>query len=341
MALVTAFQYGSVVMFWLLAVNAWREGHRWLATLVWGIVFGFLVEWHNVSETPAPYDYPGCAATAPSGTWCLGHVAIWVPIGWGSILYLATWSAQRLRVNRWVKPVAAGFLAVIVDLSLDPVATSTKLWHWNTKNGEVLVFGLVPFDNFLGWYLIVILYALVAREGLRYAGRYAMRKHGGRRSFWLDVAVPGLAALLALVVYLAVSAVAAKLGEGADDGTGAGSIFIAVSLIAATFTWVYTLRSRRDHNPNWAPLVIPAAFHAVCMAIVVASGLWKEQPALLIAIPANLFMGLLLFAWPSLDSLLGRPAPLPISVLGAPPSLRKPRHPYPEHPDGVEDAQSG
>ena len=45
---ITAFQVGSLIVLWLTALNAWRQGHRWLATLVWGVGFGFLVERYTV-----------------------------------------------------------------------------------------------------------------------------------------------------------------------------------------------------------------------------------------------------------------------------------------------------
>jgi hypothetical protein len=315
---ITAFQVGSLIVLWLTALNAWRQGHRWLATLAWGVVFGFLVECYNVHCNTAGYYYPACRLGPNPGdggkTWCVAGVPTWIPIGWGCIVYLSAWTAQRLRISGWAKPVVAAFLAVNLDLTLDPVATHLQFWRWCAPPPSTLpcidpphpfyLYGVVPFDNFLGWYIIVFVYTLVARLGLRFVNR-RLGEGTGVRNHWLDVILPGVAALLAFGGYLIVRYIATgNKGYQSDSGGIAAMIFIVVSVVAAAITWVSTLRSARDHNPNWAPLVIPALVQVGCFVLALTSGFWKLQPAILVAIPANLVTGLVIFAWPSLESLI-------------------------------------
>jgi uncharacterized membrane protein len=299
-----AFQISIAIAFWLLFVNAKREGARWLWTLLWGIVFGYIVETVNVHQTSPPplYEYPDCLVDGH--TVCVTKVAAWVPIGWGEILYMATWTSQRLRIKRWAKPVAAAFLAVNFDLTLDPVAQATGLWCWfPTDNNKVNLFN-VPFDNFLAWFFFVTIYASCVRIFLR----KATPKDGALRKPWVDFWMAGLATLMALGGFMLVKMLSGHLSVYShDDGTLAGKIFIGVAVGASLFTWFHALGSRRDRSVNWAPLAIPAYFHALSLVLVVATGVWKDNPAVVIAIPSNLMIGFLLYAWPSLESLVRSP----------------------------------
>jgi uncharacterized membrane protein len=336
-----AFQIGIAITLWLLIVNARREGHRWLGTLLWGIAFGFAVEYVNVHNTPPFYQYPACNAS--SDTVCVGGVSLWVPVGWGEILYLSTWTAQRLRMRWYVRPLAAAFLAVNLDLSLDPTAQRLHLWTWAPpypQAGAVATVTVrlfdIPFDNFLGWYMIVFLYALSARGFLRLSARWT-KKGDGLQESPLDFFMPMLAAIVAFGGYMLVKHLAtSNTAYHGDDGSMAGKIFIGVAAVVGSFTWLHAFRSRRDHEANWAPLAIPVAFHALCFVLVVACGAWKEQPGILVTIPMNMVLGFVLHVWPSLDEVFASMAP---RLKPAPVSFIEPRGPYRHHPPGLDDPE--
>ena len=93
-------------------------------------------------------------------------VPIWVGVGRGSIVYVSTFTAQRLRSPWLLRPLSAGLLAVSIDLSLDPIADRLGFWKWFNVN-PLNYFG-VPFDNFVGWFLIVSSFALCVRAGPRW-----------------------------------------------------------------------------------------------------------------------------------------------------------------------------
>jgi len=300
---VGVFQASIAVFFWLLAINAWREGHRWLATMLWGIVFGFVVEWLNLHMGDPMYEYPACAGSSSivsfrSGTLCTTDIAAWVPVGWGEVLYLSTWTAQRLKIPPWARPMAAAYMAVNFDLSLDPTAQALGLWCWNPI--DVNLFN-VPFNNFLGWYLVVAVYALLARWGL---SKFAPQGPGPRRGA-MDFLLTGVAAALASFVFWLVKQIVAWAGAAQKDVTGRDTaiVFVVVAVVAGVFTWFHVMRSRRDHPFNWAPVIVPAYMSVVCLVLIIALGPWAKEGAVVAFLLANLVLGLLLAAWPSLDVL--------------------------------------
>jgi hypothetical protein len=338
-----AFEISIAVALWLLVVNAWREGHRWLWTLLWGTVFGFAVEWWNTRiPAEAIYHYPSCAGENHNCLHpcaCLLGVALWVPIGWGEILYLSTWTAQRLRIPRPAKPLAAAFLAVNFDLTLDPTAQALHLWTWN--RAPVNLFG-VPFDNFLGWYLIVSIYSYASRELLRKTTR-----SNGTRNALHDFLAAGGAAALSLLAYALIKYVGTRIGydpSQAPDpknpdhwGWQGGLAFIFVTVGNGVYVWWHAIGSRRDREVNWMPLIVPAYFHLLCLVLMLVSKAWMDEPAIVLAIPTNLTMGLILYAWPSLETLMrspGRRAPIS-------PHSRGPRSQHGRHVHDPEPGQSG
>lgn len=290
-----------------LAWNAYHQGHRWLATLLWGIVFGFFVEWWNISHPPCPYGYP--LTSLPYTPLAIAGVPVWVPIGWGGILYASAWSAQRLELPLLARPVAAALLAVNVDLSLDPVAQSLGFWHWH---GIAVVFCGVPFDNFLAWYLVVFIYTFSARWLFRLA-RLVLARLGDSRTerevVWIQYAGPFVSAVLACATYLAVKWALGTTAYGQDDGTIAGLTFVGVTVFAAGVTWALATgphRGRNQDEVNWPVILVPAAIHTISFGLfLIFCKTWRDQAALLAAIPTNLIAGFFMYALPSLGAFLG------------------------------------
>jgi uncharacterized membrane protein len=318
-----------------LAVNASRKPRKnWLSTLLWGIVFGYFVELLNVIGKDPIYKYPTEAPVSwfhALSVWpvvSLWTVPLWVPVGWGGILYASTWTAQRLQSSHWLRAVTAAGLAVNLDLTLDPVANVFKFWQW--RHYEVN-FCQIPFDNYLGWFLVVLVYAFCARQFIR------QLSDNGERSGWVDFFVGGAAAAGAFVVYLALKTGLA--GSGAyhnnADGSYAAIIFFVVALVTAFLTWVHAFRSRTNNPIETAIVFVPVVLQVLWLIMLLGFNHWREQPVLLVAIPANLTLGFFLFAWPSLHKFMN---PL---LENAPDSdlAPKPGGPDSKHPGGGNDAQ--
>ena len=57
-----------------------------------------------------------------------------------------------------ISATLAGLFAVNMDLLIDPVASSNRLWIWNGMNLSLLG---IPLYNFFGWFIMIFLYDLI------------------------------------------------------------------------------------------------------------------------------------------------------------------------------------
>jgi hypothetical protein len=85
-------------------------------------------------------------------------------VGWFFLAYATMWVAERLMPGASVVRQAAfaGFLATDLDLWVDPVQTHAahRSWVWAEQPGGLRVLS-IPVTNFIGWFLLVFLFALV------------------------------------------------------------------------------------------------------------------------------------------------------------------------------------
>ena len=297
----------AFVVFVVLLYDAGaNRGWRWAATLVGGAIFGFAVEWLN-TQTGSGHIY--CYPTVPF--FDLFGVPWWVALGWGSVIYASTWTAQRLQLPPLGQAIAAAFLAVSVDVSLDPVAELFGFWKWECFDVN---FCHVPYDNFIGWYLIVFLYAWTTPWVLgrfRSAWFVPPGQPATRKSILVQWIVPLLCAFVAVVVLVGAKALIGSLTNlGKDNGKTAALIFVVLTLVGAAVT--FGLGTRKivlvlPPNVNWPVIVAPAVIHFACYVLFLSSGFtfspfsfvgWTNQPALVASIPIQLLSGLFVFTTP-------------------------------------------
>ncbi|MCK4529811.1 MAG: carotenoid biosynthesis protein [Candidatus Marinimicrobia bacterium] len=88
------------------------------------------------------------------------------------IFYSALRFAEVMKFPKWTIPVVVGFLAVLQDLTIDPVAVfDTHLvagvmegrWNW-TIHYEGRFFG-IPFFNYTGWFFLMFYYTALIQLG--------------------------------------------------------------------------------------------------------------------------------------------------------------------------------
>lgn len=73
-----------------------------------------------------------------------------IGLNWIFIIYLSMsifWKVE----NKIIKILLAASIAVIYDLSIEPVAHFMKMWEWNS--------GLIPFRNFVAWFVVSFLFS--------------------------------------------------------------------------------------------------------------------------------------------------------------------------------------
>ena len=298
-----------------------KRGLRWVSTMVGGVLFGEVVEALNTHDVPFLgsahiYCYPDLPINV------LG-VPFWVPLGWGGIIYAATWTAQRLKIPPIARPVAAAFLAVSIDFSLDPIAELMGFWHWQHYDVN---FVAVPYDNFIGWYLIVFIYSLTAAWILRRTkARWNVDAEPFSPAWRWSVGIEALAPILCAVVATAALvlfklALSRLTSYSADDGSKAATIFIVVTTIGALVTLALARRPVADDDPpvNWPVMIVPAVMHLTCYVLFLSFAKWQDAPMLVATIPIQLLAGLFVFStpWRRQLSLTTPAAPTPAQSTG-------------------------
>lgn len=219
--------------------------------------------------------------------WGEAAVPVWVGVGWSCILYASMWTTDRLELPLWSGPITAGLLAVNIDLSLDPIAEALGFWTWHeTPPANYLG---VPFDNFVGWLMIVGFYALCWRLLFQLADE----REWPARDWWVPwLAIPGALGLIAGSQYLLVGFVYPAMGQA--------WLFFLLFAVCNAVAFFGGRHCVRDNEPNRVVIALPLAFHGVMIALLLP--LVESHAPLIVIVPTNLVLGMLAFAWPSLDT---------------------------------------
>ena len=147
----------------LCFAHAWRRHGAFLASafLVGSFVFTGLEEtmWILLGRF------------GPNGTYYFTRGFFWfletpvnACIGWFLLAYATMWVAELVfpRAGVTAQAAVAGFIALDLDLWLDPIQTHPALrsWVWADQPGGLWVLS-IPITNFIGWFLLIFLFALV------------------------------------------------------------------------------------------------------------------------------------------------------------------------------------
>lgn len=273
-------------------VDAWRRGRSWAITMVVAMLFAFAVEYFFVADPSNPDGYRYSAdflIRLGSGE---QFVPLWVVCGWSMIMYAAMVTTDALGLPWWSAAAADGLLAMSIDLVLDPVAQHVGYWSWDNP-GEF--FG-VPWDNFLGWLLIVGGLSFFIRLGFRWFPR-------GSKGWLGDVLVPLIAAAPAMGVLVGMT----DLLNVLYAAIGTTLTFI----LGFSFTiWLldHRLQScRTDARIDWVALAVPIYFHAFLFLVAMISGMAEHIPGTFVVLPVFVSISLLSFTWAYFDRVTGQP----------------------------------
>ncbi|QID16376.1 carotenoid biosynthesis protein [Nitrogeniibacter mangrovi] len=260
-----------------MLVHAWRRQRGLLWVIPAAIVFGFLIEYSQVSKAVPPYRYTQALVALP------GPVPLGVVLSWGTIIYAVLATVRTLRLSPWVLPIVAGLLATAIDFVSDPAFVSLDFWVW-AKPGDW--FG-IPWTNYVGWFVIVAGYAawfeLLLRRG---PARPAFRALAP----WLAVPLAFGSFMAVMIGYLWVESLA---------------IIDPTMLVAAFFgLWLMLairplLRAPADVTLDPGVLAPPLFLYGASLFILFATGLHHRTPALALVLPVFALFGLSGFLWPA------------------------------------------
>ena len=84
-------------------------------------------------------------------------------LGWFAIAYSFVYVAGKVFPNMglWGRAALGGLLAMGTDLWQDPVQTSPELMNWIWAKGDAFLFFGIPLYNFVGWFLLIFVFALL------------------------------------------------------------------------------------------------------------------------------------------------------------------------------------
>lgn len=95
------------------------------------------------------------------GCWFL-ETPITACLGWFFIAYTCVLTAGKVfpRMGLLGRAAVGGLVAMGIDLWMDPVQTAPEIMAWVWGRGDVLLLFGIPHYNFLGWFLLIFLFAI-------------------------------------------------------------------------------------------------------------------------------------------------------------------------------------
>ena len=130
--------------------HAWKSGAQSLLKLLFGAVFGVLLELASIRQLHA-YHYGHFVLMVFDVPLCIG-------VAWSCIIYSAMEFSDATGLPYFLRPVLDGLFALNIDLALDAIAIRLGFWDWG-KGLEFQYFG-VPYANFWAWFWVIFSFSL-------------------------------------------------------------------------------------------------------------------------------------------------------------------------------------
>lgn len=256
-----------------------RLGTHQLATTLVAMLFGLIVEVLFVTQYVG-YVYGDFLLELPVGK---ASVPIWVAMGWGAIIFAAMRAGDRLGLSWWQAPAFDALAAMTLDLALDPIAQAYGWWSWvrpvDDKHFDV------PFDNYIGWLMIVGLYSLAIRAGRHFTD---IEQPG-----W-TVGVPVLSLAAAAGGVFGCQQV---LDRALYPWLGEPLTWLFLVTPLGWFVFISTLLTdpeRPVESRSWYLVAIPA-----CLGVLLTIlSIWTEASELLIHTPLAAVLAVVMMGWP-------------------------------------------
>lgn len=262
--------------------HAYRQHRSLLYLLLNAMLAGYCIEAALVVFAEG-YDYGRFLVMLP------GPVPLSIAMGWGVIIYAAMQISDLMAVPFLARPVCDALLALSIDFSLDPMAETLGYWHW-VKGGQY--FG-VPYQNFLGWFMIV--------SGFTVGTRLAYR--------WLKVSERGWANnLLACALALGITGggmLLAQLARTYIFGPFGEIVpFMLVYVFAIGVVIIDLDKLRHDRVLDPVLLLVPSGLHGYLVLNFALTGSYNKLTEFVVLMPLLVVVSLVAFAFPYFDQLL-------------------------------------
>jgi len=91
----------------------------------------------------------------------VAHVPVAIGLGWAVIVYCAMLLSDQYNIPWALRPLLDALTAIVLDLAMDAVAIRLGFWKWAIPLDQEW-YG-VPFENLVGWILVVLSFYYLVR----------------------------------------------------------------------------------------------------------------------------------------------------------------------------------
>jgi hypothetical protein len=204
----------TILLGWICFRHARKYYGFWMAScfLIGSFVFTGLEEsmWillgrFQPETTSSPVGEPvhGTYWFTKGGFWFL-ETPITACIGWFFLAYSCVLVAGKAfpKMGLMGRATVGGLIAMGIDLWMDPIATSPELMNWVWAKGDVLLILGIPHTNFVGWFLLIFLFAIFWENLPRFEHRWGRAK--ATAMFYAMIFGTEIAILLFFVVWIQI-----------------------------------------------------------------------------------------------------------------------------------------
>ena len=116
----------------------------------------------GLSQATGTQDVRGTYYFTRGGLWFL-ETPILACVGWFFVAYGCVFVADKVipKAPLIARAALGGFLAMNVDLWLDPVQTAPEWKSWIWMETDPISLFSIPLSNFMGWFLLIFIFAIV------------------------------------------------------------------------------------------------------------------------------------------------------------------------------------
>jgi hypothetical protein len=204
----------TILLGWICFRHATKHFGFWMAScfLIGSFVFTGLEEsmWillgrfqPEITSSPLGEPVYGTYWFTKGGLWFF-ETPITACIGWFFLAYSCVLVAGKVfpKMGLLGRATVGGLIAMGIDLWMDPVATSPELMNWVWAKGDVLLVLGIPHTNFVGWFLLIFLFAIFWENLPRFEQRWGRAR--ATATFYAMIFATEIAILLFFMVWIAI-----------------------------------------------------------------------------------------------------------------------------------------
>ncbi len=300
-------QVGNYLITLVCLWHCWRKERALAFTMASAIVFGYMVEYSQVTQCVAkilfphqpvviPYDYPYALVMLP------GPVPLGICLSWGIIISAVMQTAKYLLpdthpeglLNKFlIRSFIGGFLAISIDFALDPSLVKMGFWVWNIE--PRLWYG-IPWSNFIGWFVIVGCFSTTIQLG------YHWFKPGTKGTL-VDFLVAFGALIPAFILFVIIMIgwlAVTNFNPQKYPETLLVAVFYGICVIPVIFR---LFKYKSDNKFDLFVILGPFYLYIWSLIALFITGLYLDYPTLVVVAPVMCGLGAIGFLWTYRDTL--------------------------------------